>query len=326
MIATLMLSRGTPCDKILNVFGQFVSHAATMSATVRQSRNDMSQTALQRDKSFVDSAGAGFPQMFLVVEDMNLPSRDSSEPSVSELLRSSLETGGFYTGGKSVEWNMLPYFGVAVTSGRGSVRAVPARLARRFFTISIGQPSEQEMVVVASSLLTGFFQERSFSSEVRSITSPLSQVLVEVLLLSAAAFKVQPARPHLSFSFVQVKSAVQGISLSVPWTCGNVRSVVHLAMHEMTRAFQDRLSSESDRFEFQNILLNAVRRSLPPGSWKSDFFDSEWPAVFTDCLRPDASPEERVYEPVRSPETLPELFEFYCGEMRGGCGGGHRPL
>ena len=111
----------------------------------------------------------GSAKTLIFIDDINMPSVESSgaQPPI-ELLRQLLTQGGLYER-PSFTWNNIEKFTImaAAAPPAGGRSALTPRFMRHFHILNLPDPTEETLQVIFESILGGFLDEHRFSENIR---------------------------------------------------------------------------------------------------------------------------------------------------------------
>nr|CCC95695.1 unnamed protein product [Trypanosoma congolense IL3000] len=267
-------------------------------------------------------------KVVLFIDDLNMPALEKfgASPPI-ELLRQMMGNGGFYDHKVAAFWKHVQDVTVISACGppEGGRNPVTSRLTRLFHLLHIPTLSDESMKRVFHSILSGCFQAKSFSSEVRELAKPLVAASVDIFNKVRDAMRPKPNTPHYTFNMRDLAKVFQGITQVTARVCKSRVSITRLWVHEMLRCFYDRLATKEDRLCFtEDLMMETMTRLIPGHHSTADYFE-EKTLIWGDFLRIGAT--ERVYEELQDISKLPTIFDEYQYDYNtllsgGGIGGG----
>ena len=238
------------------------------------------------------------------IDDVNIPTPEQygATPAL-ELMRQIMCEGGAY----DVKRNVFRYVDdvvFAATAGPpgGGRHAMPRRLASRFVVINQPLLDEAALGKICNVLLTGFFAP--FAEGVRALVPTIANALLRVFSRTAATQLPMPDKSHYTFNSRDVGRVIQGLTQFAPQTLTTKKEVADALMHEMLRAFHDRLAEPTDRLWWHAEAASQISAAfgLPT--------DPEWPMLIYGDFAP--SQEGAAYQRI---ELTEELWDVLAEKM-----------
>eukprot|EP01062_Namystynia_karyoxenos_P000025 TRINITY_DN10007_c0_g3_i1.p1 TRINITY_DN10007_c0_g3~~TRINITY_DN10007_c0_g3_i1.p1 ORF type:complete len:4448 (+),score=1759.39 TRINITY_DN10007_c0_g3_i1:82-13425(+) len=290
------------------------------SAKTTASRTQEALEAKLKTRKGDQLCAPGGKSITVFVDDVNMPAPEvSGAIPPLELLRQVMSHGGVYDRTKFF-WKGVKDLTVVASCAPsdGGRSPLPPRLVRLFSTLCVPDVPEDSMQKIARSILLGFLQRGSFNREVLELGKGMANAAVDVYVRTRSEFRPRPATAHYTFNMRDLSKLVQGMMQVHPRSMQTERAAALLFIHEAHRCFCDRLVDDEDRARFSDeILVEALARHFPNTAWKKDDLHSEWPILWGDFSHPDVQTEDRLYEHIRDPRKLPDLFQYYLDEYAG---------
>ena len=259
--------------------------------------------------------------VILFIDDLNMPALEKygASPPI-ELLRQMMGNGGFYDRDKKNAgfWKTVQDVTVVAACGppEGGRNPVTARLTRMFNLLQIPTLSEDSMKKIFVSILSAFFTEKNFVTEVRDLAKSMITGAVDIFNRIREDLRPRPSTPHYTFNLRDLAKVCQGLMQVIPRICNSAAVATRLWIHEVMRCFYDRLTSHEDRQYFkENLIMDSVKRLFPGNAQYADLFEGPVPIMWGDFLRPGCTEEDRVYEEVSDMKKLYKLFDDYLDDF-----------
>lgn len=251
----------------------------------------------------------------LFIDDLNMPALEvfGASPPI-ELLRQIMGNGGFYDRKVAGFWKYVQDVTVVAACGppEGGRNPVTARLTRMFHLLQIPNLSDDSMKRIFVSILSGFFEYKNFSRDIKDLAKPMIAGAVEIFQRIREDLRPRPTTPHYTFNLRDLAKVCQGLMQVIPRVCKDSTAGTRLWIHEMMRCLSDRLVSYDDRRVFtENLMLDVLRRMFPGTHTHEDYFEKD-PLIWGDFLRFGAA--EKVYEEATDFKKVYRLFDEYLDD------------
>lgn len=305
------LSRASPLsdddpENGMGVVPVFMSFSAKTSSLVTQ---ETIEAKLEKKRKTLLGAPAG-RRVVIFVDDVNMPLVEEygAQPPV-ELLRQFLDMKGFYDRDKlfwkDIEDTMLM---VAAAPPGGGRNPVTPRFKRHFNILCMRPASGKTMQHIFKAILGGFAQ--GFPNDAcRDLVPSIVASVVEIFERISTELLPTPAKSHYTFNLRDVSKVFQGILMTPAKKCADVDTLALLFMHESMRVFHDRLINIEDKRWFTNLLIELANRQLKLSMTHEKVFESDWPVMFCDFLRPGLALDERIYEYAKDQPKVQQVLE-----------------
>ncbi|XP_052780138.1 dynein axonemal heavy chain 12-like isoform X1 [Mya arenaria] len=308
------LMHDLPKEKFLPAF---VNFSAQTSAN--QTQNIIMSRLDKRRK------GVYGPQMgkraIIFVDDLNMPQKEvyGAQPPI-ELLRQYLDHGNWYDikDTSKITLQDIQFFTAMGPPGGGRNDVTP-RFLRHFNIIGMNPFNDDTMTKIFSVLMSTHLRGQEFPAEYHSVGTMIVQATLDMYKQAIANLLPTPAKSHYVFNLRDFSRIILGVCLIKKGQVENKRVMIRLWVHEVMRVFYDRLTDDNDR----KWLFEAVKKSV------KDFFKEAFDGLFEslvpdggkvkegdlrslmfgDYMNPDAEPEERVYDEVRSLDDMYQIVE-----------------
>ncbi|XP_052285538.1 dynein axonemal heavy chain 12-like isoform X2 [Dreissena polymorpha] len=308
------LMHDLPKEKFLPAF---VNFSAQTSAN--QTQNIIMSRLDKRRK------GVFGPQMgkraIIFVDDLNMPQKEvyGAQPPI-ELLRQYLDHGNWYDlkDTSKITLQDIQFFAAMGPPGGGRNDVTP-RFLRHFNIIGMNPFNDETMTKIFSLIMTTHLRNQEFSSDYISVGTQIVGATSEMYKQAIANLLPTPAKSHYVFNLRDFSRIILGVCLIKKAQVENKRVMARLWVHEVMRVFYDRLTDDNDR----KWLFEAVKKTT------KDFFKDSFESLFEnlvpdggkvkeedlrslmfgDYMNPDAEPEERVYDEVRSLDDMYTIVE-----------------
>merc|ERR1719271_1717652 len=272
---------------------------------------DMLEGRLERKRKTLLGPPAG-TRMVIFVDDVNMPMLETygAQPPI-ELLRQTIDMGGFYDRKK------LFYKAVAETQficacgpPGGGKMPVTFRFFRHFVMIWITSMSEEAMRKIFSSILAGW--AGLVKPEIAPLASPMVQSITDVFFKITEDLLPTPVKCHYTFNLRDPAKIVQGIlQVSKPWIqarkADHKTNFVNLFIHESSRQFRDRLTDDTDRKWFDDLMQSKLKQHLRVDMGAEEFGE----LMFSDFADRAEKPYVQMSDPKKILEMLHDFLEDY---------------
>lgn len=240
-------------------------------------------------------------KIVLFIDDLNMPALEvyGASPPI-ELLRQIMGNGGFYDRKVAGFWKKVTEVTVCAACGppEGGRNPVTMRLTRMFHLLQIPTLSEESMIRIFESILSGFFSQpdKNFSKEVQSLARSMIVGSVDLFQKIRTELRPRPVTPHYTYNLRDLAKVCQGLMQVAPRGCKTTSVAVRLWIHENMRCFYDRLASDDDRRLFtEDLMMEVIKQRFPGSHTHEEYFERE-PLIWGDFFRPGGPSADSVYE------------------------------
>ena len=305
-----MLVRASPLPEEsaegLGVVPVFINFSAQTSSLITQ---QTIENKLEKKRKNLLGAPAG-RRVVVFVDDVNMPFvQEYGAQAPIELLRQFLDMRGFYDRDKlfwkDVENTMLVTSAAPPGGGRNKVTP---RFKRHFNVLCMRPASDSTMIHIFTAILKGHllgFNSESFMEAAK----PTVAAVVEIFTRISTELLPTPAKSHYTFNLRDVSKVFQGMLMISPKKCSDVDTFARLLCHESMRVFHDRLINSEDKRWFTDLLVELCHRHLHLSWTHEELFESSWPIMFCDFLRPGVAVEDRLYEQAKEEGKVVSVLE-----------------
>ena len=205
----------------------------------------------------------------------------------------------------------------------GGGRAVlTSRFIRHFFTLGCAEADEKGLKRIFSSLMTWFLNKKGIDIDMHGVFGMAVDAAIDVYLKVSQALKAIPSKPHYLFNLRDLSRTIQGIQIIEKKECANTNKIVRLCIHEFTRVYFDRLSTEDDEQIYFNILNLAIRSKMKEDikMVMKDVYNSsiayDKPSIlkeirFSDVLGEEIIANDRHYDEILNNKKLETVVEGF---------------
>ena len=186
------------------------------------------------------------------VDDVNMPLPETSGAQpVIEILRQFMDYKGFYNV-RRLLWSSitdLTIFAAAAPPGSGR-SFMTERFTRHFNTLAIHEPETPALQHIFKTFLEAGFAVNKFSSSVMSFTKGIVSGNIELYQFVRSNLLPTPSKPLYTFNLRDLRKVFEGVLSADPTPLNTKESIMKLVLHENSRVYSDRLSTDSDREQF----------------------------------------------------------------------------
>ncbi|ODM98966.1 Dynein heavy chain 6, axonemal [Orchesella cincta] len=283
----------------------------TFSAQTSSMRTqEMIEEKLEKRKKSLLSAPMG-KKVVVMIDDLNMPKLDKygAQPAL-ELLRQLLGFNGCYDRVK-MYWRELQnvILSAACAPPGGGRSAVTPRLLRHFSMMAIPSPSNAVLTNIYRSILRGFFAE--FANEIREMADQIVSASISTYQFMVKSFLPTPSKSHYLFNMRDLSKCIQGILQANKDILLTKVNMNRLYYHECQRVFHDRLTTEVDRYLFNNSLAELCTQILKE---KTDSEEMKG-LIYGDFMKIGSPKEDRIYDEIINKEKLNKVLGDYLDEF-----------
>ncbi|XP_035225006.1 dynein heavy chain 5, axonemal-like [Stegodyphus dumicola] len=256
-------------------------------------------------------------KLTIIIDDINMPLINAWDDQITnEIVRQTIEMAGFYCLERPGEFLKLAdiHYLAAMCQPGGGRNEIPERLKRHFAIFNCTLPTDISIDRIFGNIVSGAFSEKQgFIPEVCSLAEKLVPLTRKVWHLTKLTMLPTPAKFHYVFNLRELSRIWQGMISATPSVLCNQETLISLWKHECCRIIADRFIQQQDYKWFEATLAKLAAEE------NIDINDNEDICYFVDFLRdtPEVTTEDeaevetpKIYEPVRSLETLQERLTF----------------
>jgi dynein heavy chain len=299
-------------QEFLDAMGQtdeYTSYTMGYSAqTSPANLREVFETKLEKKRKTLLGPPAGKKMLFLV-DDLNMPALEvyGAQPP-NELLRQTLDQGGFYDTGKLFFKRVKDViFAAACAPPGGGRNDISPRLTRHFNMVWLPSLDDQSMVRIFQMILKGFLQLEL--PELASLAEPMVHASVRVYRRVEEDLLPTPAKSHYTFNLRDLSKVFQGVLKASRAAVEDPEGLIKLWIHEESRVFRDRLINEDDRDWFNSCITDTMsEKGLVKEAWEVPSFKD---LLFGEYMSRD---KNRCYSEVESEAKLHMLLSEYLEE------------
>ena len=257
----------------------FVTFSAQTSANQTQ---DIIDGRLDKRRKGV--FGPPFGKKCLVfVDDLNMPAYDKygAQPPV-ELLRQYFDHGGWYDRKdrrmrEIVDTNLL----AAMGPPGGGKNIITPRFLRHFYIFATAESDEKTYLRIFSVIIDWYVKKNDLNMEVSKNLKFAVEGAIDMYMQISENLKPTPAKSHYLFNLRDISRVVEGMLMISPKEVKDPKIVTRLWMHEVSRVFYDRLTTEADQHWFFNVLLQCLKNKLRESDTKAPFKETVPEDIFS---------------------------------------------
>lgn len=286
---------------------------------------DILDSKLERRRKGVFGPAFGM-KCLLFIDDLNMPTLDKygAQPPI-ELLRQFLDQKGLYNKErKFIEIIDTQLIGAMGPSGGGR-SVLSSRFIRHFLVLGCSEPDEKGLKRIFSSLMNWFLSKKSIEIDLHNAFSLAVDAAIDLYLKVNVNLKAIPSKPHYLFNLRDLSRVIQGIQIINRKEANNTNKIVRLSIHEFSRIFYDRLSSEEDETIFFNLLSNVVRVRMKEDikMVMKEIYNPTLPydkhnilkeIRFSDVMGDEILANDRPYDEILNPKKLEMVLESFLDD------------
>ncbi|XP_069937012.1 dynein axonemal heavy chain 3-like, partial [Cherax quadricarinatus] len=257
------------------------------------------------------------------IDDVNMPQKETygAQPPI-EFLRQWLDHKHFYDKKDTSKIELVDsLFLGAMSPPSGGRNAICGRFTRHLNIICIDAFDESTLDKIFGSIVTWHFASLE-DSTVQRLNRAVVEATREVYKKATSTFMPTPSKSHYLFNLRDFSRVISGVLLVPNAALSSVEKLIRLWLHEVYRVFHDRLSNDTDRIEFFNMVKEVCQRTfrvqlsvvlqhlVPEGETLSSHHLHN--LIFGNYMIADA--ETRVYDEVQDMSDLRRVMETYLHE------------
>lgn len=301
----------------------------SMSFSAKTSANktfDIIDSRLEKRRKNVYGPAFGM-KCLVFIDDLNMPTYDKygSQPAI-ELLRQFLDHKSLY----NKERKLIEFIDtqmIACMGPPGGGRALlTSRFIRHFMVLGCSEPDEKGLKRIFTNLMTWFLAKKSIDPDFHQVFNMAVDASIDLYLKVNENLKAVPSKPHYLFNLRDLSRVIQGIQIINKKEANNNNKIVRLCIHEFSRVFYDRLSTEEDEALFFSLLNNVIRGKLREDIkmvMKDAYNPSlnfEKPEVlkeirFSDALGEEVIAHDRAYDEILNNKKLEMVLDSYLEDF-----------
>ena len=194
----------------------------------------------------------------------------------------------------------------------GGRNPVTPRFIRHFNVVAMNTFNDETMVRIFSTLMTTFLRANDFAPDYFTAGNYIVSATMDIYKEAMKNLLPTPAKSHYVFNLRDFSRVILGICLVRKQEVTDKRVMTRLWVHEVMRVFYDRLIDDKDRqWLFSSVSANikdqfkdtidVVFEHLANGGKGGKLTEGDLRSLmFGDYMNPDADPEDRRYEEVKS--------------------------
>ncbi|XP_077865268.1 dynein axonemal heavy chain 12 [Saccoglossus kowalevskii] len=315
-------------DKLMNNLPKesylplFVNFSAQTSANQTQ---DIIMSKLDKRRKGVFGPPMG-KQCVIFVDDMNMPAREQygAQPPI-ELLRQYFDHGNWYDKKDTSKITLTDIqFLAAMGPPGGGRNPVTQRFLRHFNIISQTTFNDESMQRIFNTIVSYYLRTNEFPTDFFTAGTLIVQATMQVYKSAMDNLLPTPAKSHYVFNLRDFSRIINGVLMVKKNAVENKRTFTRLWVHEVFRVFYDRLIDDADRqwlFDMTKTLVKDIFKDnfdslfdhLTPDGGKVNEDDMR-SLMFGDYMNPEAEPDERLYEEVKSIDEFYKVVETQLEE------------
>ncbi|CUT98907.1 dynein heavy chain [Echinococcus multilocularis] len=294
----------------------------TLNFSARTSANltqDIIMSRLDRRRRGVYGPPPG-KQCVVFVDDLNMPAKEvyGAQPPI-ELLRMWIDHGHWYDlKNNSKQFLVDVLFLAAMGPPGGGRNDITSRFTRHMNVLGVNEFNDATMSRIFSIIVDKHFG-RGYDSQFSRLSKIMVQATLATYKRAIAVFLPTPAKSHYVFNLRDFARVIRGVLLVPPSCMKEGDKFMRLWVHEVYRVFYDRLTLESDRekwFEIVKEALNSVFKVtidnllgyLRPSDGKVTDEDVR-SLMFGDYMSDD-----QVYDEVANMQELKQRMQYFLDD------------
>ena len=274
----------------------------------------------------------GGKNMLVFIDDVSMPYVNEWGDQITlEIVRQLIEDKGFYFLEKDKIGDFKTIsnlkFISAMSHPGGGRNDIPNRFKRHYFSFNMVLPSKESVDNIYLTIIKSAFTVKAFGEEVAETANKLTAATIGLWERVKKRYLPTPSQFHYLFNMRELSRVFQGVfevikvkeGREVIKSAKNVGKLspgvflVGLWKHECERVFEDKLTTNSDKNEFKDIL-----KAITEQNFGSEIEDQIGEGLyFCDFQRKDVFNEEgelveaapKVYEAIKSISDIKKKIE-----------------
>ncbi|GAX80571.1 hypothetical protein CEUSTIGMA_g8008.t1 [Chlamydomonas eustigma] len=301
---TLNVSNKLMTEMPADVVPVFMTFSARTSANQTQ---DIIDSKMDKRRKGVFGPPSG-KKYVIFVDDLNMPQREKyfAQPPI-ELLRQWMDHGGWYERKPPCPFRTIidTQFVGSMGPPGGGRNPVTNRFLRHFNFISFTEMSDSSVMRIFTTILGAFFK-KYFNENIQGMTDDIVSSTVEIYNSIRTELLPTPSKSHYTFNLRDLSKVVQGMMRGDPKSISQPPQLLALWLHECSRVFEDRLTTNEDHAWF-----NSAQNALLEGHFSTKYEEvvTSERLVFGDFMIPGADP--KLYNQITDMPKLVKVVEEY---------------
>uniref|UniRef100_A0A0X3PWV9 Dynein heavy chain 3 n=1 Tax=Schistocephalus solidus TaxID=70667 RepID=A0A0X3PWV9_SCHSO len=241
----------------------------TLNFSARTSANltqDIIMSRLDRRRKGVFGPAPG-KQCIVFVDDLNMPAKEiyGAQPPI-ELLRMWIDHGYWFDIRDNTKQNLVDVLFLAAMGPPGGGRnEITTRFTRHLNVLGVNESDDATMNRIFSVIVDIHFN-RGYEAHFQRLSKVMVQATLVAYKAAMNSFLPTPAKSHYVFNLRDFARVIRGALLVPPAQMKEGEKLIRLWVHEVYRVFYDRLTLDSDRdrwFEIvKETLANVFKTSM----------------------------------------------------------------
>eukprot|EP00698_Gefionella_okellyi_P021190 TRINITY_DN679_c0_g2_i1.p1 TRINITY_DN679_c0_g2~~TRINITY_DN679_c0_g2_i1.p1 ORF type:complete len:4462 (-),score=1316.63 TRINITY_DN679_c0_g2_i1:16-13401(-) len=201
----------------------------------------------------------GQKKLVYFVDDLNMPAADKyGTQTALALLRQVLDYGFVYDRQKLDTKVIQAVQYVTAMNPRSGSFTISERLQHHFATFACNFPDEESLQTIYRSILDSHL--RTFDQRVQRFSANIVDASIELHRRVSSTFVPTAVKFHYVFSLRDLANVFQGVLQSNSEAYTSPVRLIRLWLHEATRVFSDRLITEIDIAQFDEMLVEVAKK------------------------------------------------------------------
>ncbi|VDO05387.1 unnamed protein product [Rodentolepis nana] len=294
----------------------------TLSFSARTSANltqEIIMSRLDRRRRGVYGPPPG-KQCIVFVDDLNMPAKEvyGAQPPI-ELLRMWIDHGHWYNLKDNTKQFLVDVLFLASMGPPGGGRnEISSRFTRHMNVLGLNEFNDSIMNRIFTVIVDRHFSQ-GYDAQFSRLSKIMVQATLETYKNAIKSFLPTPAKSHYIFNLRDFSRVIRGVLLIPPFAMKEEQKFIRLWVHEVYRVFYDRLTLDSDRkkwFEIVSNTLNSIFKvninnllgNLRPDGGKIEDDDIRL-LMFGDYMT-----DEQIYDEVVNADELKSRIQYFLDD------------
>eukprot|EP00072_Mus_musculus_P067792 XP_017169555.1 PREDICTED: dynein heavy chain 14, axonemal [Mus musculus] len=234
-------------------------------------------------------------RIVVFIDDLNMPIVDAcgTQPPL-ELIRQLLDMGGVYDTERNMWKSIQDLSLIAAYTSSVSGKEISPRLLKHFSTLVLPHPPQSALCTVFQAHLGMYFSINNFVNEVQKCRDEIVHCSLAIYYEVCKKLLPTPTKCHYIFNPRDIFKLLLGLMQADKNIINSKEMAALLLVHEASRVFHDRLTDQSEKSLFYQILSTELQNHLQI-YWSHERLMNK-PVLFVDFMDINKPHRKRVYQ------------------------------